>query len=93
LGTFGETARDDYRLSFGDQGKENFIFCFRCSKQTEVCRFRFSVGSGFPVCACVGVGVRVVCVCVYIYIYTYIYVYIFMPPFQTKTEVCRLSVC
>jgi hypothetical protein len=39
MGTFAETAIVDYRLSFADQGKQTSVSV--CSKQTEVCRFRF----------------------------------------------------
>ncbi len=39
MGTFAETAIVDYRLSFVDQGKQTSVSV--CSKQTEVCRFRF----------------------------------------------------
>jgi hypothetical protein len=55
MGTFAETAIVDYRLLFADQGKQTFVFRFHlqqtkgslpfpfsiCSKQREVCHFRF----------------------------------------------------
>jgi hypothetical protein len=39
MSRFAETAILYYRLSFADQGKRTFVSV--CSKQTEVCRFRF----------------------------------------------------
>jgi hypothetical protein len=39
MGTYAETAIVDYRLSFADQEKQTFVSI--CSKQIEVCRFRF----------------------------------------------------
>jgi hypothetical protein len=40
MGTFAETAIINYCLSFADQGKQTYGFCFR-SQQSEVCCFCF----------------------------------------------------
>jgi hypothetical protein len=40
MGKFAETGIIDYRVSFANY-KENKLLFLVCSKQTEVCRFRF----------------------------------------------------
>jgi hypothetical protein len=41
MGTFAETANDDYCLAFADQGKQTPFSVLICSCQTDVHRFRF----------------------------------------------------
>jgi hypothetical protein len=41
MGTFAETATVDDRLSFTNQGNKVLFSVSLCSKQTELCLFRF----------------------------------------------------
>jgi hypothetical protein len=42
MGTLADTANIDYRLSFVDQGKQIFIFCFRLQQTNGSLSFLFS---------------------------------------------------
>jgi hypothetical protein len=48
MGMIAVTAIVDYLLPFADLGKQTSVFCFHCSKQTELCcfRFRFATTNG-----------------------------------------------
>ncbi len=94
MGTLAETAIIYYRWSFANQGKKPQFSVSVCSKQTEVCRFRFpfaakskweflfSASSVFRMCVYWGLGS--VCVCVYnIFKFIFMYMYSILP-FRTK---------
>jgi hypothetical protein len=90
MGTFAETEKVDYRLSFADQGKQTFVSVSVCTKRTEVCCFRFpfainkrilpfSVSSVLlsRVCLC-GCVCSVVGVCVYLYLFIFIFLFMYI---------------
>ncbi len=94
MGKFAETANADYHLLFADQGKQTSVSV--CSKETEVCCFRFPFATNkqkfaFPFSiyiyshCTVYTENRTIYICIYIYS-IYIYLYFVYFRFKWKTE-------
>jgi hypothetical protein len=101
MGRYADTAIVDYRLSFADQGKQTFIFCFLLQQTNRSLPFPFSKWKlPFSVSS-------VFCIHIYsIYMLLFqmengkqkmeaqaIFLHLLTPLLIVKTEVYRLSVC